>query len=169
MSLLGNYVDLPLKSNTVEATFDDAEIKYYKIVVTDTKSAAAGNKYVTIAQIDLEYIFAGVEKTPFNLKYYKTDSTNFLKLKMQSTYGWVTSGNGEIEYEFEGTGIVFFARQTDACKIKVEIDGEGHEQELFASGEKQMFFIATNLQNKNHKLKIIVLKGNLNIDSFITK
>lgn len=169
MSLLGNYVDLPLKSNTVEATFDDAEIKYYKIVVTDTKSASAGNKYVTIAQIDLEYIFAGVEKTPFDLKYYKTDLTNFSKVKIQSTYGWVTSGNGEIEYEFEGTGIALFARQTDSCKIKVEIDGEVREQELFANGEKQMFFIATNLQNKNHKLKIIVLKGNLNIDSFITK
>ncbi len=169
LELLGEFVDLPLSGNNIEASFDETEIRYYKIVVTDSKSKSAGNKYVTIAQIDLQRVFEGTEKSPFELDYYKSTKTNFEKVRAQSTFGKVVSGNGVIKYSFEGGGITLFALQNQACKIKITFDGKTETKDLTATSEKQLLFVFADKTSKQHNLQIEVIEGNLTIDSLIIK
>ncbi len=168
MALIKHFEDLPLINNTVNAKFEETEIEFYKIVVTDTKSQNGGNKYVTIAQIDLFYDFSGTLKSPFELNYYKKDNQNFEKVVTASTFGKVVKGSGKITYSFLGTGIALFARQNEDCKIKIYVDGTLKEVEIKSNIEKQCFYVSS-LKDGKHNLRIEVLEGNLEIDSLIVR
>lgn len=169
MTLLGEFVDLSISNNNIEASFDEKEIRYYKLVVTDTKSLSAGNKYVTIAQIDLQYVFSGTEKSPFELDFYKTKSKDFEVVRTPSSFGKVVRGNGVIKYSFEGEGIALFALQNESCKLKITLDGKTETKTISQNADKQLLFFASGLDDKTHNLTIEVVEGNLSIDSFLTK
>lgn len=168
-SLLGEFKDLSLIGNSVSANFNDAEFRYYKLYVTDTKSASTGNKYVTIEHIEFLYNLQGTEKSPNALNYYKTGKTNFQKINTVSTFGYLIKGNGIVKYDFYGSGIAFVVRQDNECKIKVTIDGVCKEILLQANSEKQIAFSVNNLAKGHHSIKIEVLTGSICMDYLVQK
>ncbi len=163
---VGDFKDLSLQNNTVVALFDDVEFRYYKIYVTDTKSASGGNKYVTIASIEFALTFVGEEKSPYLMDYYKSNKTNFTEVETVSTFGKIIKGNGTIKYSFKGTGFVLMTRQDNDCKITLSIDGKNYNLTLSKSATKTYSFVQKDLPNSSHDITIKVLSGNICLDSF---
>lgn len=166
---MGNYNNLNLSGNTVSANFNTAKFRYYKLIVSDTKSATAGNKYVTISSIEFAYVFSGIEMSPYVMEYYKTTKTNFTENNTLSTFGKTISGNGEIRYKFFGTGLLLNVRQSEECKIKLTFDDNMQEITLATNSQKQLAFVFDNLVLKDHEVKIEILNGTLCVDSLIEK
>ncbi len=166
---VAEFSDLSLNGNSVSGEFNDAEFEYYKLYVTDTKSASASNKYVTISSIEFSYVFTGIEKSPYELGFYKNENTNFTEKKTISEFGKVIKGNGTIKYDFIGTGIALLVRQDNECRIRVFVDGKMQEIKISKSDDKQIAFVVMGLENKKHSLVIEVLTGEICVDSIIEK
>lgn len=169
MRLLGEFVNLDIKNNAVEASFDDANIRYYKLYVTDTKSSNGGNKYVTIAEIDFEYVFSGTEISPSELDYYRTSSTNFSLVQSLTSFGYKVEGNGEARFNFSGSGLMLFLNQVECCRFRLTLDGEAQEIEAQGGQSVQNVFHILNLSGEIHFLKIEVFEGQISFDSIIIK
>lgn len=170
-NLVAEYENLSLSSNTVSANFDDAEFRYYKLYVTNTKSQSSGNTYVTISSIDFTYTFSGTELSPYDVKYYKTknSSQNFSITTAESSYGKIIKGDGIAKFEFNGTGFMLLTLQDNPCKIKITVDNKSTELNLEQNNEKQFSYILSGLKNTKHKVTIKVITGNLCLDSILIK
>lgn len=167
--LAGKFDNLSLNGNSVNANFDDCQFRFYKLVVTDTKSATDGNKYVTIKSIELSFNFDGIEKSPVALDFYKQAKTNFDKVDTIGSFGYLIKGNGIITYSFVGTKFALISRQDNDCKLRVTVDKKVFEYNLTKSGKKEIAFSFGNLSNKKHDIKIEVLSGFVCVDSIIQK
>ena len=170
-NLLGDYTNLGCSGNTVSASFDEAEFRYYKLYITDTKSQSSGNKYVTISSIDFTDTFAGTEISPYDLGYFREKSSNqtFTKQSAEASYGFVMKGNGIVKFNFTGTGFMLRALQDNACKIRVTVDGKSTELNLDKSNDIQFAYVMSGLKNSNHNVAIKVLSGKLCVDSVLVK
>lgn len=166
---MGNYNNLGISGNVVSANFNTTKFRYYKLQVSDTKSANGGNKYVTISSIEFSYNFAGVEMSPYVLDYYTTSKTEFNENSTFSTFGKLVSGNGTIKYKFFGTGLAFLVRQNEECKIKVAFDGNIQEITLNSSDSKQVAFAFDELKLENHEVEIEIISGTIYVDSLIER
>lgn len=142
-------------------SFDEANIRYYKIVVKATDT----NRYVALAEINMSYDFAGGEEyTPDEMTYY-----NFEKNYTLSTYGHLVEGNGYLTYNFTGTQFGFYVRQKENCVIEIEIDGQKDEITLENNNKKELAYFSSLLQNCSHNVKITVLEGTLSVESIIIR
>ena len=169
LNLLGEFVGLDIKNNAVEAYFGDADIRYYKLYVTDTKSSNGGNKYVTIAQIDFEYVFCGTEISPSELDYYITNKTSFSRVQSLSSFGYSIKGNGVVNLSFSGSGLMLFLNQDENCKFRLMIADNEWEIEAQSGQGLQNVFHVLNLNGETHSLKIEVLEGQISLDSLLIK
>ena len=176
MSLIGEYEDLPLSNRTISAEFEPQKIRYYKIVVTDTKSEGTGyNKYVSFAQINFELAFAGKKYDATKLDYYKSQKkisiakSNFDKIKTISTFGFVIKGNGVIKYNFSGTQFGLFVKQTQNARIEISIDNQKTTLNLNANNLTSLAFVSNELKSGEHNVNIRVLSGKIEIESIVVK
>lgn len=167
--LAGEFENLSLSGNSVVATFSEKEFRYYKLYVTDTKSQSSGNKYITIANIELKDVFSGEEISPNKLKFYECKNQKFVENEDVSTFGKIIKGNGKIEFTFSGTGIALMVRQDCDAKIRIKLDGKYFTVELHANKSKKLAFVARHFAEGEHELEIVVLSGNICIDSVIIK
>ncbi len=164
-TLAGDYVDLPLKGNTVSANFDEREFRYYKLYVTDTKSVGGGNKYVTIAKIEFNYIFGGTELAPTVMSYYPVGEKSFVKKIKLSSFGQVIEGSGRVEYVFSSDRFALLVCGDEPCEIKLTIDGKTHKIRCGVGTE--VAFSEKYSLKKKRKIKIEVLSGTLCVDCII--
>lgn len=167
--LAGEFENLSLTGNSVVATFAEKEFRYYKLYVTDTKSQSSGNKYVTIASIELSDTFSGREISPNELEFYESKNQGFTEERTISTFGTIVKGDGKVTFSFSGTGIALMVRQDQTAKIRIKIDGNYYTAEINANNSKQLAFIARHFEDKKHELEIVVLSGKLCLDSVIIK
>lgn len=167
LKLLGEYTNLTYSNKKLKVSFDESEIRYYKLVVTDTDS----HRYVSMSQIDLSYEYTGLLKSLDELTYYNTNKGKSFKIenKVMSTFNHLVSGNGIIEYSFEGTQFGLYVKQSEDCKILVKIDDEEKEIELKGNNTVSLGYLSELLENKEHKVRINVLKGKIQVDSFTIK
>ncbi len=162
LTLLKSIKDATYQNRTLKVDFDDSEIRYYKIVVTDTDT----HRYVAIAEINMSYSLDGFyENSPDWLSY----KGNFSLQSGSSTFGHTISGNGTISYNFTGSGFGLFVTSGSACTLKVEIDGEKYIYSLSGKEDKTLAFAFQNLQTKQHSISIKITGGNVNVESFIFK
>ena len=164
---VGVFTDLALIGNTVTGNFNSTEFRYYKLTVTDTKSAIPGNKYVTISSIEFGYTFDGKEYSPHSATYYKSGNKEFRESRTISSFGKLIYGSGIVEYEFNGERLGLYVRQKEDCVIKITLDGKESEVSLSKSDEKTLAYFNDYLSGGNHKITIQVISGNLYVDSFI--
>ena len=164
---VGEFNDLAISGNYVYASFETAEFRYYRLYVTDTKSATAGNKYVTIAGIELRYDYGGTEKSPYALAYYGEKQNDFYEEVGESSFGTLIKGAGKIKYTFNGNGLKLFVRQTSECVIKLTANGKTSEIKLSANGEKTAAFLLDGLTNGKNDIIIEVTSGIICIDSVV--
>lgn len=176
MNLVGEYEDLQLSNKTVSAEFEPQKIRYYKIVVTDTKSEGTNyNKYVSFAQINFELSFAGKKYDATKLEYYQTQErngdikTNFVSYKTMSTFGFVIKGNGIIKYNFVGSQFGFYVKQTENAKIEISIDNQKTILDLTTNNTTMLAFISKELNAGTHNVQIKVLSGNIEMESIVVK
>lgn len=162
---LGEFADLPIVGNTVTANFDTAEFRYYKLAVTDTKSATAGNKYVTIAYVRFAYNFVATEVSAYEAEYYTDGNTSFAEVATVSSFGTVVKGNGTIKYSFTGSKFALNVRQNEACEIVVKVDGKETRVTLSANSNKTLAFVVEGLAQGEHTVEVTVLQGNICVDS----
>ena len=162
---LGEFADLPIVGNTVTANFDTAELRYYKLAVTDTKSATAGNKYVTIAYVRFAYNFAATEVSAYEAEYYTDGNTSFSEVATVSSFGTVVKGNGTIKYSFTGSKFALNVRQDEACEIVVKVDGKETCVTLSVNSNKTLAFVVEGLAQGEHTVEVTVLQGNICVDS----
>lgn len=165
---IGEFSDLKLSDNTVSATFDSAEFRYYKLHVTDTKSQSSPNKYITIAQIEFSYTVSGVEHSPYAFSYYTDGTTSFKELSEISEFGKLIYGNGKLSYALNGTTFALTVRQKEACKIKVTVNDKTEEYILEGTNEPTIAFFYTFKNQTSTTINIEVLEGNLYIDSILS-
>lgn len=164
---LGKFTDLPLSGNTVSASFENATFRYYRLFVTDTKSATQGNKYVTIASIRFTFRLSGEEKSPYAFGYYGKGEKTFSERETVSSFGKLIEGNGIAKGKFTGTGFAFFVRQSEPCVVRVTVDGTATEISLKAEEGKTLAFSAAELGSGTHEVTIEVISGRIAIDSFV--
>lgn len=165
LSLLGEYNNLTYSNKTLKVNFEESQIRYYRLVVADTDS----HRYVSMAQINLSYEYSGSLKSLDELEYYNTKKGKFEISQEMATYGHLIEGNGVIKYSFEGTQFGIYVKQSESCKIRIEIDDDVKEVELEGNGTISMGYLSDVLKDKKHKVKITVLKGNIQVDSFTIK
>ena len=162
LTLLKSVKDATYQNRTLKVDFDDSEIRYYKIIVTDTDT----HRYVAIAEINMSYSLDGFyENSPDWLSY----KGNFTLQSGSSTFGHTISGNGTISYNFTGSGFGLFVTSGSACTLKVEIDGEKYIYSPSGKEDKTLAFAFQNLQTKQHFISIKITGGNVNVESFIFK
>lgn len=163
----GYFENLPLVGITVQANFNETSFRYYKLVVTDTKSAYEGNKYVTISSVQFGYAFSGQEQPPQSLSYFgKQDS--FREVCQASTFGTLICGNGKMQYSFSGSAFALVVRQQNDCKLKVTVDGVSQTVEVGGSDARQLA-VALNLGEGEHTVEIWVQSGTINVDCILVR
>lgn len=166
LTLLGTYTNQNIVDKKISVTFEKSTIRYFKLVVTDTKSSAGGNKYVSFAKIELGYNFEGKLCSPDKLLYYKTMLKSFShQTNCNATFGHLVSGNGQIKFTFDGTQIALFTNQKTECTLKIDIDGTQTQIKISKQNQKDIGFISDVLENKSHNLTITLVDGVLDLDS----
>lgn len=168
LTLVGQYSDLALSNRQVTAKFLGQNIRYFKIVVKDTKSNLSGdyNHYVTISQIDLLYTFDGDVICPDGLKIYTNAYTSFEKdFDTTATFGHLISGNGKLKFDFEGSQFALFTCQKQQCVLKIEIDGIVMQVTIDEQQKTTPDFVSEIYEQKSHNITITVVEGILNLDS----
>lgn len=166
---VGNFENLPISGNAVQASFATEQFRYYKLVVTDTKSATVvANKYVTISSIEFSHSFAGTELSPYFLDYYVSDKESFVEEWTESSFGKLIVGNGRAVGKFCGSGFALVVRQDCDCVLKISIDGKETVVELSQSDGKQIAFWSV-LKSGEHKVQVEVVSGTLSVDSVIVQ
>lgn len=164
----GYFENLPLVGNTVQATFDDANFRYYKLVVTDTKSAyEVRNKYVTISSVQFGYAFSGQEQPPQSLSYFGKHNS-FKQVFQPSTFGTLICGSGKMQYSFSGSAFALVVRQQNDCKLKVVVDGVSKTVDVSGNGERQLA-VALNLEEGEHTVEIWVQSGTVSVDCILVR
>lgn len=166
LNLLGEYSNLTYSDRKMKVNFDDSNLRYYKLVITDTDS----HRYVSMSQIEFSYEYNGLLKSLDELGYYISENKSFaIENKAMSTFGHLVSGNGVIKYSFKGTQFGLYVKQSENCKIRVEIDGKKEEIELKGNEVVELGYLSKVLESKEHEVKISVLEGRIQVDSFTTR
>ena len=120
-----------------------------------------------MAEINISYEYSGILKSLDELEYYNTSKKQFvIENKTLSTFGHLVSGNGIIKYKFKGTKFGLYVKQKEKCVIEVEIDGIKKEVELTNNNSTTLGYLSDLLENKEHDIKIKVIKGKIQVDSF---
>lgn len=172
LTLLGSYEDLDISNKKIQVSFDDTNIRYFKLVVTETKSNLSGtyNHYVSFAQIDIQYNFDGKLVSPDRLSYYENTFKTFEQDSTKlATFGHLLSGDGGIAFLFDGTQVAVFTKQASYCKISVEVDGVEQIVTIDKQDQISIAFLSDKLGGKHHSVTISVLEGTLNLDSIGVK
>lgn len=164
MNLLGDYENITYSGNTLSVTFPKTAIRYYKIVITNTKDNNQGgsyNRYVSIAEINLRMVVDNVDWLSCDEMEYYGFSLDRCTL---GTFGHIIKGKGNIQYTFEGKDFILYTRNLEKSTIRVTIDGKSQDIEI-DGGNMQTTMLAKDLKNKSHTIKIKVLSGTLRVDS----
>lgn len=166
MTLLKDCQNEAYSGNTLSVTFDKTKIRYYKLIIYDTKDNNRGDgydKYVSIAELEMRYIIPNIQEYSCDLLEYYDFSVNN---HVFSSYGHTIYGAGYITYSFDGSDFVLYTRNNQDCTIRVTIDGKQKDIKISASTDKLLTPISSGLSDSKHTLKIEVLSGQLHVDSF---
>lgn len=159
MTLLGDYNDVQYTGRYLSVSFNKSEIRYYKIVITDTSN----HRYVAISEINMALSVSGNILCPGAASYYKKDTSSFTLINTQSTFGSVIKGNGLIKLTTNGSSFGIFTKNTKVAKIRLTIDSVAKEITIYPD----VLSVYEILSNGNHQIEIEVLDGEIIIDSFI--
>lgn len=165
MVLLGDYAGLDYSGYTLNVSFKDASIRFYKLVITDTDAHInkVYDKYVSIAELQMRYVVN-------NVRQYSADEMDYYGFRIDKgtlgSFGHLIVGNGTIKYNFVGSNFLLYTKNINDCRLRVNVDGVISEVEI--KGDKNIIptVLANNLNNGKHQIEIQVLSGMLGVDSF---
>ncbi len=153
-------------------TFDETEIMYYKLVVTDTDN----HRYFAMASINFAYNLSyqngkHIAPNDFSVRYIGAwDTENVL-----CNFGLIYKANAgdSVEFHFTGTRFAYLAYQAvDYGTVDVYVDGKLFEADVSLSADKNVgslayMYLGEALKNTDHVVKIVGKTGKFNVDSFV--
>lgn len=191
-----NYFLLTEKANNPTGTkvfvsFKDAEIRYYKLVVTDTYS---GNHYFAMNSILFSYtLSAGTGSlTAPNEPRIRYVGDNWTANSSFSTFGITYMGNvgDSVEYHFNGSRVAYFANNlSDYGTVDIYLDGrlvaenitignntgmtvtqeyknQYGENVFNATGSLVYLYMGEALSDGEHILKVVGKSGKFSVEAF---
>lgn len=159
MTLLGDYNNVEFSGRNLSVNFAESEIRYYKIVITDTSN----HRYVAISEINMALSVSGHIISPGKAQYYSSNKSSFTDEYYQSTFGKIVKGNGLIRLNTNSTSFGIITKNTQEAKIKLTIDSIVKEITIYPD----TLSVYEILKSGNHQIEIEVIEGQIIIDSFI--
>lgn len=146
MTLLCEYTNEPLKNTCNQiGTFDSAEIRYYKLVVTKTNA-----NYICLSNIEFGFDFVKaslISPDDSRINYYGQWKLNYDLSFFGHSY---LSNGGRLELEFLGTQFAIMSKEGKTATFTISVDGE--ESLVNFDGSSNYLYLSNLLQNKSHKI-----------------
>ncbi len=165
LELLADVTDAPLTGNDVIVDFPERELRYYKLVVTDTR--AGGTKYIAYRRAAFARAVPGgaLHSPDEDMFVYKGDWS--LAGRM-ATFGHLYVGqNASVEFSFTGTRFgVFSLSSAEQKGFEVLIDGK-EAGYVSLQGEEGigLSYFSDELPAGDHTV-VLRGRGKFNVDSF---
>lgn len=162
-NLVKSYTELTHSGNSQILDFNDTQMRYYKIEITQST-----NTYIIIRELEMWRIFelgGGTQITPDSpdITYYGNWSIE----QTPGTFGHVYAGKkgATMKFDFTGTRFGIFASPLYGNNFEVYIDGNKvNSLSLKKSGGTALVFLTDTLNNGSHHVEI-KCTGDANIDS----
>ena len=173
MKLLGDYENVNIvESRNVIVNFNPTLIRYYKLVITETSTFSDGNvvpsDFIAISHIDLG-LEAQAKQYSIDSSFVKYSADFIVKNDRLSTFGhYFQSTNGVFEVNFTGSKFGFYTHQDDNLILEIQInDGEYERVMIDKYTDYQLSYFNNQLTYGKNKVRVRVISGTLNLDSFI--
>lgn len=166
LSLYKSYENVPLNNRSVVIDFEkQITSRYLKLVIKETQS----KRYVAISKID---IGVKIPKSKLisisNEKVIKKGEWNIESSKYSNFASIISSKNGTLKFEFEGTLFGVYGIVTKDETLKISVDGgKYNEINLKPSNELELLYIINNLESGKHIIEIEVKSEDISFVSLI--
>ena len=169
MKLVAEVTDSVRNNDNVTVNFEETDVRYYKLVLTDTWATSQRFRYISFRCVKFFYsiengtVFSPDEKI-FNYKGNWTLSDKF------STFGHLYDGeNATLNFSFRGERFAVFSYISDEYDgFEVLIDGEVADTVKINGGsnEPALAYLSEKLSDGEHKITIRS-KTKFNVDSIV--
>lgn len=170
--LITEQLESPANARTMTFDFDATEIRYYKLVVTDTDN----HRYFAMNRIEFAYKIShpnGTLIAPNNSGV--TYTGNWSTKNVLCNFGLIyTAGVGDsVEYHFTGSRFAYSAYQSkDYGTVDIYLDGKLIASDVDLSADKNIgsiayIYLGDDLSNEEHVVKIVGKSGTFNVESFV--
>lgn len=161
LDVIAEVNDSARTGNNVVVTFAERDLRYYKLIVTDTH--AGGPKYIAFRRAEISYsVLGGALVSPDDacLAY----RGEWALSQTLSSFGHVYVGkNAELSFEFTGTRFAVFSSAENYGAFEVYIDGKKVGTAApSASGACAVAYLSEELSAGAHT---VTLRGSMNVDS----
>lgn len=164
--LLAKVENAKISGTDVHVDFEEREISFYKLHVTDT--SATGTKYIAYRRAGFSYALPGGEILSPDEEMFVWRG-NWSVTSALATFGHLYSGeNATVEFTFSGTRFgVFSCPSAGGGDFEVLIDGQTALPADFrrTEGEPALAWLSDGLKDGTHTV-LIRSKTPFNIDSF---
>lgn len=165
LKLLTEVTNAAVTNDNVTVTFSECELRYYKLVVTDTY--APGTKYIAMRGLELSLSFSGVLHSPYEEMFvcrggWELENT-------LSTFGRLYRGeDASMEFSFTGRRFAVFSLFGEEYDgFEVYIDGEKVDDvSLYGNGERALSYLSPDLGEGTHVVTI-KSKTAFNVDGIV--
>jgi hypothetical protein len=169
LSVLSVQEAAPVVGNTVTVYFLEQNIRYYKLVVTDTYATNQAFRYVAYRYAEFSYTFKNAQQySPSDERF--TYWGKWEKTSCYSSFGHTyTTSDGIVRFNFTGTQFAMITDGTQNADITVKIDGKVAKNMVVSSNTYtnvgDIAFLSMPLSNREHSVTILI-DSTLSIDSF---
>ena len=165
--LIKSYTGLTYSGNLQTLDFDDTEMRYYKIEITETRGA-----FVILRELEMWKVFevnGGSKFAPDDEAFGY--SGTWQGVQTESSFGHIYKGSAgsTMTFTFEGTRVGFLSSAVYGKNFKVKIDGkEVASLELKEdNGQYFLTYLSAALDSGTHTVEFICT-GEATIDSVVT-
>ncbi len=170
------------KKETISFSFEDVEIRYYKLVVTKTDNG----RYFAMNRIVLSHVISYpngkvIAPNDFSVRYIGENVGNQKAWTTQNVFCnfgqiYESQANGDknyVELHFTGSRFAYFAyKSSDYGTVDIYVDNKLVASNISLNGTNNMASLAyvytdKALSNGEHVVKIVGKTGKFNLDSFV--
>lgn len=168
LALIGEYEDVEAVNSNITVSFPDTNMRYYKLVVTDTYDTS-GYKYIAFRTISVQYSRESGKQIGLGDDRF-TYLGDWKQEQAFATFGRLfTVSKGEAEFTFEGTSFAILSQYgSQYGDMDIYIDGVryGNVNLNGGSSYSEIVYLSDILEEGLHTVRIVA-NGNINLDSII--
>ncbi len=166
LSTLLTVDNAPVQNDKTMLSFETTNIRYYKLVVTDTYADTP--KYIAFREIELSLTYDGLQRiTPdHNAITYIGD----WQKKQGGTYGHAYQAGQEasLQFGFYGTQFAIYSKQNQGI-VDIMLDGTAIETIDLSTLENDVTYLSSVLTDTYHTVELVTKDGEFEFDSISLK